>query len=72
MIDTDILIDSGRGTTEAVNCLKQIELKSGIAISIVTQMELIIGCRNKEELQSLDLFLKRFQRSGHFSTARFS
>ena len=32
-----------------------------LGISVVTQMELIIGCRNKKELKDLNQFLKRFQ-----------
>ncbi len=32
-----------------------------MAVSVVTQMELIIGCRDKKELRSLENFLKRFQ-----------
>jgi predicted nucleic acid-binding protein len=31
-----------------------------MAVSVITQMELIIGCRNKKELESLDRFLSRF------------
>lgn len=31
-----------------------------MAISIVTQMELIVGCANKAELQKLEKFLKQF------------
>lgn len=61
VVDTDILIDSGRGITEAVACLEQIEQQSKLAISIVTQMELIVGCQNKTELRSLEKFLVRFQ-----------
>ncbi len=36
------------------------EQKYRLALSIVTQMELIIGCRNKRELRSLTGFLERF------------
>lgn len=61
IIDSDILIDAGRGVNEAVDCLKLIEQKSDIAISVVKQMELIIGCRNRDVLLSLELFLKRSQ-----------
>lgn len=60
LVDTDILIDAGRGVPEAVACLKDIKASSTLAISIVTQMELIVGCRNKSELQKLDKFLKQF------------
>lgn len=61
IIDTDILIDAGRCIDEALNCLQQVEDKFSAAVSSVTQMELIIGCRDKNELSSLEHFLKRFQ-----------
>ncbi|MBU1340280.1 MAG: type II toxin-antitoxin system VapC family toxin [Proteobacteria bacterium] len=61
IVDTDILIDAARCIDDAVNCLQQIEDKSSLAISAVTQMELIIGCRNKKELKSLEHFLQRFE-----------
>lgn len=61
IVDTDILIDAGRGVPEAVDCLKDIKATSTLTISIVTQMELMVGCRNKSELQKLDKFLKQFQ-----------
>lgn len=54
VIDTDILIDAGRGFPEAVACLDTIEQKSPLAVSAVTQMELIVGCRNKSELHDLE------------------
>ena len=60
IVDTDILIDVGREVREAVNCLQQIEQKFSLAVSIVTQMELIVGCRNKKELTTLEKFLERF------------
>ena len=59
VVDTDILIDAGRGVDEALDYLQQIGQTSDIAISVVTQMELIIGCRNGNELRSLDSFLRR-------------
>ena len=58
--DTDILIDAGRKIDEAVNCLEQIERKSSPAVSSITQMELIVGCRDKNELRCLERFLDRF------------
>lgn len=61
IVDTDILIDAGRNVDEAVNCLQQIEDDYSVAVSSVTQMELIIGCRNNNELHSLDRFLDRFE-----------
>jgi predicted nucleic acid-binding protein len=61
IVDTDILIDAGRGAQEAIDCLKNIEANSSLVVSVVTQMELIVGCRNKSELQKVDQFLKQFQ-----------
>lgn len=59
-VDTDILIDLGRGVDEAVACLHSIEQQRPMGISVVTQMELMIGCRNKNELNALEQFLDRF------------
>jgi hypothetical protein len=61
LIDTDILIDAGRGLTDAIACLQLIEQEAVPAISVVTQMELLVGCQNKTELRNLDRFLNRFQ-----------
>jgi predicted nucleic acid-binding protein len=61
IIDTDILIDAGRGVTDAVKCLSEIKRRSLSAVSIITYMELIVGCRNKQELIQLDRFMSRFQ-----------
>ena len=60
LVDTDILIDAGRGIAEAVDCLRQIEGQHTLATSVVTQMELIIGCRDKRELRTVEVFLQRF------------
>jgi hypothetical protein len=61
LVDTDILIDAGHKEDIAVTTLQNIELSSALAISIVTQMELVVGCRNKTELRELARFLRRFQ-----------
>ncbi len=60
-VDTDILIDAARNVPEALTCLDQIERQAMIAVSDVTRMELIVGCRSKSELRALDQFLQRFQ-----------
>jgi predicted nucleic acid-binding protein len=61
IVDTDILIDAGRGVGEAIACLQDIAQKSSLATSAVTQMELFVGCRNKVELLEVEKFLRRFQ-----------
>lgn len=61
IVDSDILIDAGRGEAEAINCLLRLEKTSIPAISTVTQLELIIGCRDKAELKALERLLSRYQ-----------
>lgn len=61
LVDTDILIDAGRGIADAIQHLGRIQTTSSLAISVVTQMELITGCRNKTELRKLDRFLRQMQ-----------
>lgn len=61
IVDSDILIDVGRGEADAVNCLLRLEQTSVLAISTVTAMELIVGCRNKAELKALEKFLRSYQ-----------
>lgn len=60
LVDTDILIDVARENTQALNRLEEEEKKAILQISSITRMELIVGCRNKHELVSLDKFLERF------------
>ncbi len=61
IIDMDILIDVARDDDDAIDCLSRFEKTSLLAISAVTQMELIVGCRNKTELHNLEKFLNRYQ-----------
>ena len=63
VVDTDILIDAGRGISEAIGQLADLEHRSALAVSVVTQMELIVGCRNKAELRDLERFRQRFSRT---------
>jgi len=61
IIDTDILIDFARADQKAAHCLQAIQQKSILAISSITQMELVVDCRNKTELKDLEKFIQRFQ-----------
>ena len=56
LIDTDILIDVGRDVQDAIDYLKRIEAQSSIGISVITELELIVGCRNKRELRIKGIF----------------
>ncbi|MDY6805879.1 MAG: type II toxin-antitoxin system VapC family toxin [Cyanobacteriota bacterium] len=61
LVDTDILIDVSRNIETAIIRLEIEEQKSQITISAITQMELIVGCRNKLELGHLKRFLSRYK-----------
>lgn len=61
LVDTDILIDAALDVSEAVDCLDALENTSALAVSVITQMELMVGCRNKTELRKMEQFLARFQ-----------
>jgi len=61
IVDTDILIDAALQISAAVNCLDDLEQKAALAISVITQMELLVGCRNKTELRNTERFLQRFK-----------
>jgi len=60
LVDTDILIDVGRKATAAVDYLEYMEKQVTLAVSVITQMELMVGCRNKRELRVLERFVRRF------------
>lgn len=60
LIDTDILIDAARGIPGAVEYLEREEDRTELCVSVVTEMELVVGCRDKAELHDLQDFLARF------------
>jgi predicted nucleic acid-binding protein len=62
MIDTDILVDVARGIKRAASFLDEMKSHHVLAISSVTEMELIVGCRNKIELAHLESFLSDYKR----------
>ena len=61
MIDTDILIDVARSVNTAIERLNLETQTASPTISIITQMELMVGCRNKTELQHLKRFIQRYE-----------
>ena len=61
IVDTDILIDAAQNINVAVDCLARIGHQSVLAVSVITQMELIVGCRNKTEQRHTERFLQRFR-----------
>lgn len=60
LFDTDVLIDVSREVPEAEAVLARAEAEGRPAISVVTRMELAVGCRDNRELASVRRFLRRF------------
>ena len=61
LFDTDVLIDASRGVPDAVAALSGAARKYDVAISAITRMELIVGCRDGRELRDTESFVKRFR-----------
>ncbi len=60
MLDTDIIVNVGRGYTGAMEQVNAMMTAGSVQISAVTEMELVVGCRNKTELKNLAILLERF------------
>ena len=61
LVDTDILIDVANNISTAIDRLKLEAQSLSLVVSVITQMELIVGCRNKTELQYLKKFLQDYE-----------
>ncbi len=61
LIDTDILIDISWGVISTAQYLAQASATTTLSISSITQMELIVGCQDKQSLRLIARFLTRFQ-----------
>ncbi len=57
LIDTDIIVDVLRNEPKAKLFIDE---QISPTISVITEMELLVGCRNKTEQNKLDKFLARF------------
>jgi len=61
LVDTDILIDVARGIEGAIAQLAHWESEQRVGVSVITYMELLVGCRNKREQRAVKRFIKRFE-----------
>ena len=61
LVDTDLLIDLANNDLVTKTRLVIESQRAILTISVITQIELIIGCRNKKELEALNKFLLQFQ-----------
>lgn len=62
MADTMIeaLIDALRGFSAGLDYVEDAEQCGTLSISITTEMERIVGCRNRRELRRVERFLRRW------------
>jgi len=51
IVDTDILIDYSRGIEKAKESILELEIENRLAISVITQLELMFGCENKQDFK---------------------
>ncbi|BAU15224.1 hypothetical protein LEP3755_57810 [Leptolyngbya sp. NIES-3755] len=61
LIDSDILIDVLRNQQIAVERLLALSESETLAVGVVTQMELIVGCQNMSELRRVERLLSGFE-----------
>ena len=54
LVDTDLLIDLANNDLVTKTRLVTESQRAILTISVITQIELIIGCRNKKELEALN------------------
>jgi predicted nucleic acid-binding protein len=59
LVDTDVLVDCLRGTAPAKRWLEHASSEA-LGVPGVVAMELLIGCRNRAELEHLQKFLSTF------------
>jgi predicted nucleic acid-binding protein len=60
LVDTDVIVDCLRGTIPAQEWLKQLG-KQPLAIPAVAAMELVMGCRDRADLERIQRFLATFE-----------
>lgn len=60
LVDSDSVIDVSRNVREAIDYLRHKSEEFTLMISSITQMELLVGCRNKTEQRQLGRFLRPF------------
>jgi predicted nucleic acid-binding protein len=60
VFDTDVIIDAIHLQAIATQSLGYFSYTVGIGISTMTEMEIIVGARNKAELRAIHQFLQRF------------
>jgi predicted nucleic acid-binding protein len=57
LVDTDVLIDASHQHLHAQSALARAQQQGLLAISVMTEMELLSGCRNKTENAAVERIL---------------
>jgi predicted nucleic acid-binding protein len=60
LVDTDVLVDCLRGTVPGQGWLKQ-QAQQPFAVPAVAAMELVMGCRDRGDLDRIQRFLATFE-----------
>lgn len=61
LLDTTVLIDLARGNEQAADFIGQSHKTTRLlAVSVVSAMELIVGCRNKNEVKQAQTLIAEF------------
>lgn len=61
LLDTDVLVDVARGHQPSVTYVSATVANARVAVSVIAQLELLVGCRNKREQRHMDRFLAQFE-----------
>lgn len=59
LVDTDILIDISKGIEAAMQYVEN--LPGEVFVSAITEMELIVGARNKKEIKEIEEFINNYK-----------
>ncbi|BCX88938.1 tRNA(fMet)-specific endonuclease VapC [Methylomarinovum tepidoasis] len=62
LLDTDVLIEFSRGNEAVAEQLAAWEKNDLVMVSDITWMEMMVGARNKQDLQAIEHCLRRFYR----------
>ena len=61
LLDTTVLIDLSRGNAEAADFVDTaINAQTPLFVSVISAMELIVGCRNKAEVEKAEKLIANF------------
>lgn len=61
LVDTDVLIDVLRNDQMAVDFIDRLEHEGCVGLSLISELELLAGCRDKREQAVTAQFIRRFE-----------